>query len=403
MGAAAGCGSSPGPASMTSAEGAMTPAAASPSFAVAQHVAAGTDFYACSYWAPSATDTFLVGASHVATSGAHHVHVFRTDLSSLPDGAGAPGDCFAGPTSPMAHMRGEVYGSQARTGSFAFPAGVGLPLRGGEVLLVQVHFLDAGAQSLDARVDVALTTARQGVDVSAGVFFFDDPFIAIPPGASSHASMRCLVPNDVTFASVSSYNHTRAQSVTAFLDPPSGALAVRPFYASLDAANPLSIQSSLPIAAGSRVRFTCAYQNLQGTSEVLQGLDYQADELCILSGTYYPASSSPMESCALAPDDFGTGTATCAQTLACVNACPPGTAPPADLGLSTAPHVDPCWQRCVVASCRSTSALLFALERCSLAHCVTACGAAASAECAACQMAQCATAWNGCAADVCGG
>jgi hypothetical protein len=386
-----------------SADAAATPDAGPPPFTIAQHVAAGTDLYRCAYVAPSATDTFLVAASHVATPGTHHVLVFRTDLPSIPDGGSAPLDCYAGPSSPMRHMRGQVYGSQVRTGSFAFPAGVGLPLRGGEVLLVQVHFLDANANDIDARVDLVLTTTSQGVSTSAGVFFFDDPFIDILPGAFSRASMRCLVPNDVTIVSASAHDHARGQTVSAFLDPPGGPPATTPFYSALDAANPLPLQASIPVAAGSRVRFTCAYQNVNGTSEILQGLDVQADEMCAFSGTYFPVMDARAESCALAPDSFGTGTAPCAQTLACVGACPAGTAPPADLGLSSAPQVDPCWQRCIVASCADASALLLALERCAQAHCAMECAAPASPVCAACQTAQCARESSACASYPCGG
>lgn len=370
------------------------------SFALTDQLAAGTDLYRCMYLVPSAVDTFLVGASHVATSGMHHVLVFRTDLSSVPDAGAGSIDCYAGPSSPMQHMRGEVYGSQAPVGSFAFPPGVGLPLRGGEVLLAQVHWLDAGAKAIDVRLDLTLTTSAAGVSTPAGVFFFDDPFIDIPPGAFGQASMRCLVPGDVTLVTAASHDNARAQSVAAYLDPPTGPPAQMPFYTALDAANPLPLQVSVPVAAGSRLRFSCKYQNVNGTQEYLQGLDVQADEMCVFSGAYYPALDQEVESCALSPDEFGTGVATCADTLACVNACPAGTAPPLDLGLlSGTPNVDPCWQRCVVASCPDASALLFSLERCAQASCEAACATPSSAACAACQASACSPESIACAGD----
>jgi hypothetical protein len=300
-------------------------------------------------------------------------------------------------------MRGEIYGSQVRSGSFAFPAGVGLPLRAGEVLLLQGHFSNPGATDIDATVQLTLTTATQGITTSAGVFFFNDPFVDIPPGTFSKASMRCLVPSGVTLASVSSHDHALGQNVSAFLDSPAGPPATTPFYAGLDAANPLPLQASVPVEAGSRIRFTCTYQNLAGTLEILQGLDLHASEMCVLSGTYFPAGNPDMESCALAPDGFGTGTATCSQTLACVNGCQAGTVPPADLGLSSTPNIDPCWQRCVVASCAGASAVLFALERCLQTRCAAECAAPSSASCGACQTAQCSGEATACASDSCGG
>ena len=401
LGALAAEGCSSRPSAVASADAAADASGAP--FVVAQHLAAGADLYRCSYLVVSNVDAFLVGASHVATAGTHHVLLFRTDLTSIPIGSAPSVDCYAGPSSPMRHMRGEVYGSQTRSGSFAFPAGVGLPLRAGEVLLLQGHFSNPGATDLDATVQLTLRTATEGITTSAGVFFFDDPFVDIPAGAFSKASMRCLVPNDVTLVSVSSHDHALAQSVSAFLDPPSGSPAGIPFYAGLGAANPLPLQHSVPVAAGSRIRFTCAYQNVAGTVEVVQGLDVHENEMCVLSGAYYPAMNRDVESCAIAPDDFGTGAATCAQTLACAGACPAGTAPPADLGLSGTPNVDPCWQRCVVASCADASALLFALERCVQAQCAAECSAASSASCASCQTTRCPQEATACASDACSG
>jgi hypothetical protein len=393
LAAACGCSSSSG----------SSPAPA-PSFAVVELLAPGSDVYQCTYVVPSATAAFVTGVAHVATPGLHHVLVFRTDLSAMPVGDGAPMDCFAGPSSPMVHMRGEVYGSQASFGSLEFPAGVGLPIAAGEVLLVQVHFQNATANDIDANVSLTFTTTASGISTNAGVFFFDDPFVDVPPGALAAASMRCLVPNDVTLVTAASHDHARAQSVAAFIDPPTGPPASLPFYSALDAANPLPLQASVPVAAGSRLRFDCKYQNVNGTQEYLQGLDEVNDEMCVLSGAYYPALPREVESCALDPDEFGTGTANCAATWSCVSACAAGSAPPADLGLSSAPDVDPCWQRCVVASCPATSAPLFALERCVQSSCAADCASPAADACAACQAAACPSESTACASDPsCGG
>ncbi|HEY4012697.1 MAG TPA: hypothetical protein VGM06_05140 [Polyangiaceae bacterium] len=394
LGAAGGCSS-----------GAPSAPPPNPSFVVEDDVVAGSDVYQCSYVVPSAAAAFVVGVSHVATRGVHHVLVFRTDLSSVPMGAGAaPVDCFAGSSSPMVHMRGELYGSQALFGSLDFPADVGLPVSAGEVLLVQVHFQNATATDIDANVSVTFTLAASGISTNAGVFFFDDPFIDVPAGAFGSASMSCLVPNDITLLTAASHDHARAQSVAAYIDPPGGPPAPIPFYSALDAANPLPLQASVPVAAGSRLRFVCKYANVDGTQEYLQGLDEQNDEMCVLSGAYYPPLPPDAETCALAPEDFGTGTADCATTWSCVSACAAGTAPPADLGLSTAPDVDPCWQRCVVASCPATSTPLFALVRCVQSNCAAECASLASDACVACQAAACPSESSACTGDPpCGG
>jgi hypothetical protein len=395
--AAAGCSSPPSRALLADA------APAPGTFVVARTIAAGSDAYECRYVVPSGVDAFLSGVSHEATAGTHHLLVFETDLDAMPDGGGDLVDCYAGAANPMSHARGEVYGSQARAGSFAFPAGVALPVRGGAPLLVQIHLSDAGASDLDVTVTLALTTTSEAPSTRAGVLHFDDPFIDIPAGAAGRASMRCLVPADVTLLSAATEDHARAQSVSAFVDPPNGPPSPTPFYAGLDAANPLPLQAEVAVPAGSHLRFTCAYENVTGTSEVLQGFDFESSEMCAFSGAYYPALQGDAESCALAPDGFGTGAASCAQTLACVGQCAPGSAPPPDLGLGGTPDVDPCWQRCVVGSCASASAPLFALERCAAANCALECQTAADPDCAACQAAHCPMESAACANDACGG
>ncbi len=83
---------------------------------------------------------------------------------------------------------------------------------------------------------------------------------------------------------------------------------------------------------------------------------------------------------------FGTGTATCAATRRCVDACGLSSAPPPDLGLAGEPAtIEACWQRCVVASCPWASAPLLALTACLETHSDAECQAEASAcEASAC-------------------
>jgi hypothetical protein len=391
-----GCSSSP-----RLSDGGADSGIATPALTLSEHVPAGQDLYRCAYLVASTADAFLTAVSHTATEGGHHVLLSRTDLAAIPDSGSRPVDCFADPSNPMQHMRAAIYGSQARAGSFAFPAGVGLPVRGGEVLLAWVHFINPGSAALDASEGVTLTSTTQGVPVAAGAFFFNDPFIDVAVAATSRAAMRCLIPNDITVIDVLPHTHARALTFAAFLDAPPSPPANTPFYYSADPTSPLPPTAPIVVAAGSRLRFTCTYQN-RASQAYFQGLDDLTAEMCAFSGIYYPALSGQAESCALAPDGFGTGTATCAQALACVSACPAVTVPPSDFVGTASPGIDPCWQQCIVASCPSASAPLLALEQCAQGNCTAPCMQPASAACAACQSAQCAAQSNACASDPCG-
>jgi hypothetical protein len=363
------------------------------------NVAAGTDSYHCRYVAVQGGDRFLIAASHTYSPATHHLLLFDTDLLAVPAGQDAERDCFA-PDDVMLHARAEIYATQSRTGVFTLPAGVGLRLRAGEVLLVEVHYLNATSADVDATATLTIATA-DSVTQPAGAFFFADPFIDVPAGQSGSAAMRCALPSDVTLLSTAAYAHARAVDFAAYLDPANGPVAIVPFYHAPGYANPLPIHTMLPVAAGSHVRIACTYQNSGGSSELFQGVLNDRDEQCILSGLYYPGLGADVDNCRASADEFGTGSATCSQTLACAEACPASSAPPPDLGLGQDGPVDPCWQRCIVASCPDASALLFALRRCQSAACLNECAGDAGTTCATCQQSRCPNEATACDADTC--
>jgi hypothetical protein len=369
-------------------------------FTMHAHVALGTDAYHCKYVVLPPGETFFVGASHVYSTGNHHLLVFRTDLTSLPDGGDVERDCFA-PDDVMPHARAELYGAQSKTGTFAMPDGVGLPLHGGDVLLMQAHYLNATSADLDADVSLTIATRAEGVTTRAGSFYFADPFIDVEPGQMASARVRCLFPGAATILAASAYSHARATDFAAYVDPRGGPAPTAPFYRAPGFANPLPLSSPVAVNAGDRVRVECAYDNARGTTALYQGTRNDADEQCILSGLYYPDQGDDVGSCRAGPDEFGTGTAACSATSTCLSACPAGSAPSPDLGLGSEGAIDPCWQRCIARSCAPAAARYFALEACGAEACVAQCVTPTSGACASCKDANCASEETACAMDAC--
>lgn len=370
-------------------------------------VAPGGDVYRCKYVpvprvpvGGAGSTAFYVGATHTYGAGSHHVLVFRTDVTALSPGQDAERDCFA-PDDVMPHARAQIYGAETRTGAFAMPDGAGLPLRDLEVLLVQVHYLNATAAPIDARVSLALRTVTTGITVRAGAFFFADPFVDIGAAQQGRAAMQCAIPKDVTLLAVSGYAHARATDFSAFADPAGGPPAAAPFYRAPGSANPLPLQGRVLVGAGGHVRFSCTFDNTRGGVEVLGGPRNDVDEACVLSGLYVPDLGDDVGACRTGPGGFGTGTATCRQTRACTEACPAASAPPADLGLGDGGAAHPCWQRCMVASCSGASGLLLSLRACVAGKCASPCAAGPSSGCTDCAQASCANEVTACDADSC--
>jgi|SRR5579883_2341980 len=115
--------------------------------------------------------------------------------------------------------------------------------------------------------------------------------------------------------------------------------------------------------------------------------------------TYYPATGQEDELCYQNRDMMGTGTANCSTTLSCLQACPAGSLP-GDFKSGNL-DVDPCVQRCFVASCPAASAKLIALDDCSRAMCATECASSGSSTCATCAQSKCLDQVNGCFTDAC--
>jgi hypothetical protein len=360
------------------------------------------ELYSCTFVALPAQPLFITGFDHTFSVGYHHLYVYETDLTTLPPGAGTATDCYAGTANPMTHARGNLYAQEVTSGSFSFPPGVALPTTAGQVVLIQAHYLNATAQAIDASATLSIFYSSTDPGQHAATFFFYDPFIDVGPQGVATASMRCLVPSSLTVLTTMATAHQRAIGYEAFLDTPT-TVGANPYYHAPGWSDSLPLVATLPIDPGSHLRFLCTYDN-SGPTEYLQGTLASTSEQCILSGLYFPEIGPEFDECQ-SPDELGTGKADCVATQACVDACPAGSAPPANLGLGGEPAIDPCWQRCIVASCPDTSALLFALRACVAAHCASSCGGVdagdAGTACTTCEKAQCSAESTACSGDPC--
>ena len=194
--------------------------------------------------------------------------------------------------------------------------------------------------------------------------------------------------------------HSRGYGYQAYLDLPSQAPATAPFYTSTDWEHPAAWTGGpMQLKAGTKIRFYCDYNNIGGSAEYFQGQSAATNEMCMFTGIYYPAMDQASEYCLSDMDKFGTGTASCAATSTCVQTCPAGSAPTGLAGSGT-PDVDPCWQKCFVASCPAASTPLLAQLNCIGAKCATECGGTGSG-CTSCAIQNCADTVGACINDTC--
>jgi hypothetical protein len=286
-------------------------------------------------------------------------------------------------------------------GGETMPAGIGLPTTPSQVLLFQVHYLNASAGSLDAQVNVTLgLDTKNDIVTNAGIFFFYDPFIVVPAGSTAKASMRCLLPDDATLIYASSHYHARGDNYGAYIDPAVDQMASTPFYTSDSWTSPPNQMMSMPIKGGSRLRFECDYDNSSGTAAYYQGPSAQTDEMCMFIGTYYPAMGELVNYCVEGPDMFGNGSTNCGDTFSCLKGCGDFT-----LGSLGGGGVSTCEQTCMVQSCPTASAALVPIVQCAEESCSKECtgtgNSLSSATCTTCLTSSCGSSVSTCQAHTC--
>ncbi len=311
------------------------------------------------------------------SKGSHHVLLYSTPYTEIPtaDELGNPVDtsgvfdCSEGVTFNW-QVSNLIAGSQNSTGEslIEFPDDVALKVPGNAVLLLNAHYLNTQNEKIEPEVAVNVhTIPDEQVKHEGGVLFWYNAFIKIDPSSSSTAKMSCPLPDDVTIGNAQSHMHRRGVGYEAVQIAPDGARTS--IYANDRWENvPVTrYDGGLSIGAGSRIEYQCDYQNGEART-VWQG-PRSSDEMCMFIASYWPARPE-VSNCAPDPNAvqktqnlnaewIGSGTATCAETLLCVQQMPSG------LGFrETIQELT----NCVLAARPESSKAVSAGVRCLLTH-----------------------------------
>ncbi len=343
---------------------------------------------------PPGPDIHFTGFAHEYTEGSHHFLLYLTDLTTIPpDMAGQQYDCTTGDEPVMQHAVGIVYGAQVPSGASSFPPGVAATLKGGQVLIMNTHFLNAGAVDLPTEVKVGLdTTSAANVTQEGGFFIFYDAFIDVPAGAKASSGGRCPVPDDIHVVMGFSHYHWRGTQMQVFNDMDGQPRSTTPFYTTSDWQHPDQL-AAMTWPKGSWIRYQCDYTN-SDTSEVFQGPNARTSEMCVLAGLYYPKQPHGFDTCS--PGSVsGFGTNACLSVAQCVQACPAADTP---RRTATGALVGPCWEHCVASACDGAVDALLPLLSCVNAQCAAEC---AAGNCLVCTLNNCSAEFNACSTQAC--
>ena len=291
------------------------------SFSVETSVEPASEVQLCKYieMPRDKGDVLAVDAiTHTYTEGSHHFLVYKTTLAEMPAGGDTLVPCEE--SAWMTVVRGVAYAAQSPEGEIVLPEGVSQRFQSGEVLLLQTHYLNAGSEALSARIDFDLhLTTVEAAPTEAGVLFFFNPIIHLPPNGAATAELSCPIPADANLIFAASHMHKQGTRFRADIE---GGDDARKLYETSEWAEPLPLELDAPsgtLKAGDRIRYACDFENA-GPQTITAGPSAATDEMCMFIGMYYPRLDSTTELCN-AGAATTLGSASCLDTLACARAC----------------------------------------------------------------------------------
>jgi hypothetical protein len=245
------------------------------------------------------------------------------------------------------------------------PEDTAIKLAAGDVMVMNFHMINLTDKPMRACYKQNLNgIPDEQVKTEAGTMFYYNPFITVPAGSRSSATMACPVSEDVTLAAQVSHMHKRGVGYTARLldgDPLAGGQEVQVLYDGPEWDEPVARINTpaLSLHAGQWIEWTCDYMNPE-RRDVAQGAQTM-DEMCMFIGTYWPRSLR-MDNCLVSNDDdapsarrnLGTGAMNGSQMVECLQASPmlySGGGPDDSAGRYQS-------QRCVTEACPRASGRL---------------------------------------------
>lgn len=339
-------------------------------------VEAGKEVHVCRRFVlPEGAALEVEKLEHAYAAGAHHIIAYREDVdpSEVDD---AYFDCgeIAGPF---------VYSEQSVRANSHYPEGVGMRFAGGEVVRVEIHFVNATAERADADARLNLWWAKEKLATEAGSLFLYDRDISVPAAGKFTARMHCEIPEDVELLYLLPHTHRLGTALRAWIS--GGGLSEPELFlesTGYDDLHTRVLETPVQVKAGQAIDFECAFENPTAKT-VVEGPSKEANEMCLILGGYYPRLDSKAEFCTMVGSGpLHTGTRTCGEAIAC-------TATAAD-----AVAEEDCW----VDVCEGSSKAINDFTNCGFNHCADVCP---GPECAGCAVAACPDELSACQVATC--
>jgi hypothetical protein len=243
----------------------------------------GEDFRCQNFANPFGHHVAVLRTDSFMTSGGHHMFAFQRE--GVVDG---PLETCSG-----LEFGGNIHGSQLSQGRTTYPEGVGRFHGENQGVRLQVHYLNTSSETVRTEVAVTIHADElENVESLASLIFINTFGINVEPFSTGSAHNTCSVPHDVNVFTTGSHMHSRGVYFVARADD--GQL----LYETNEWAEPEPWKFDPPrrLREGTTISVDCEYDN--PTDQRLSfGESAASNEMCIFSGTYYPAPLGEGISC----------------------------------------------------------------------------------------------------------
>jgi hypothetical protein len=239
-------------------------------------VAKGEEAFFCQNFAnPFGGPVDVVRSESFMNPGSHHLFVFYEEGAT----DGPVEDC-----SGLEYQR-VLHTAQTPQHLTTYPAGVGRHVEAESGLRIMAHYLNTGDAAIDAQITVVFDVVPGGTaEMQAASLFFNNLGVYVPPNGPGSATKTCTIPHEARIIDVVSHMHKFGVKFKA--ETNTGEVVYE--GEDWDEPTPKHYDPAMLVPAGSSITYTCDYINT--TSQFLTfGDSALTNEMCILSGTYYPA------------------------------------------------------------------------------------------------------------------
>ncbi len=232
-------------------------------------IPAGTETQACYFFAvPGAADedVWINRVTVAQNAGSHHMNIFRvktiTGLSGAPGEVVTNGQCF-GPSTNWADWPLVINSQSNGAVDWTLPDSVGHRFKGGELLMVQTHYVNATTQKtpLAGHVLVNFWTLKTAPANELGTLFATNQNIRVCPGDTGKTfEKKCTFPSQgVHIVGANGHFHSRG---TEFDISTVDAMGTRgsTFYVSKTWDEPpMNYGMNVEVPAGGGIDWTCSF------------------------------------------------------------------------------------------------------------------------------------------------